>query len=165
MDTYQQALNVMAATPAMLRAILTATPGDVLTQPPTPDSWSPLRILGHLLYVERIIIGPRVRLMLEQDDPVFPPGPPENEERDAEAILADWLAARQEHLAFLRALTPEQLGRTGQHSRYGRLSIREHVVEWAYHDLDHLRQLLAALQIPLYPEIGVFKTIYPPPDA
>lgn len=165
MDTYQQALNVMSATPALLRAILAATPSEVLTQPPAPDSWSPLRVLGHLLYIENVIIGARVRLMLEEDDPVFPPGPPESEARGAEAILADLVAAREENLAFLRTLTPEQLGRTGRHNRYGSISIREHVVEWAYHDLDHVRQLMAALQTQLYPDIGGFKAIYPPPNA
>ncbi|HEY8477879.1 MAG TPA: DinB family protein [Chloroflexota bacterium] len=165
MDLYRQALEVMTATPAVLRPLLSAIPEEVLTRPPTPGAWSPLRVLGHLLYVETVIIGPRVRLMLEADDPLFPPGPPERETRPAEAILADLVTAREEHLALLRALGPEQRRRSGRHAEYGRVTVEEHVIEWAYHDLDHLRQILAALQVPLYPGIGVFQALYPPPEA
>lgn len=53
--------------------------------------------------------------------------------------------AREAILRYLRALTPEQLQRTGRHPRYGAIQVREHVVEWAYHDLDHLRQILVTL--------------------
>jgi xanthine/CO dehydrogenase XdhC/CoxF family maturation factor len=164
MSLYEQALNVLAATPTVLPAIVAATPEEVLTREPAPGAWSPLRTLGHMLYVENVIIAPRVRLMLEQDDPVYPPGPRESEDRGPDAILADWLAARERHLALLRTLTPDQRQRAGRHHRYGRITVEEHVIEWAYHDLDHLRQLLAALQVQLHPGIGAFKAIYPLPQ-
>ena len=47
---------------------------------------------------------------------------------------------------------------------YGPISVREHVVEWADHDLDHLRQILGALQSGLYPDIGAFQALYPKPS-
>ncbi len=84
--------------------------------------------------------------------------------RDARSLLADWLVARQQNLEWLRGLTPEQQARGGKHRRWGRISVREHVVEWAYHDMDHLRQIVSALQGELYPDIGGFKGLYTPPS-
>jgi hypothetical protein len=80
-----------------------------------------------------------------------------------EETLRAWRDARAENLAFLRALTPARLDQGGVHKRYGRISAREHIVEWAYHDLDHLRQLQATIEARLYPAIGGFRALYAPP--
>lgn len=78
-------------------------------------------------------------------------------------MLAAWRAAREANLAFLRTLTPAQLARGGEHPRYGHITAREHITEWAYHDLEHLRQLQATLEARLYPAIGGFRALYPAP--
>ncbi len=43
------------------------------------------------------------------------------------------------------------------------MSVEEQVCEWAYHDLEHLRQLMATEEAFLYPRIGGFRGLYPPP--
>ena len=53
----------------------------------------------------------------------------------------------------------------GRHPRWGAISVREHATEWAYHDLDHLRQLLELFQSELHGGIGVFQGLYPRPGA
>ncbi len=163
MDTYQQALDLMAATPSALEAVVAAVPAEVLDRRPGPEAWSIREILAHMLHVETRVIGQRIRLMLCEEEPVLEPAPAGPAAGDARDLLAAWLKARSASLAMLRAITPEQLARVGRHPRYGRIAVREHVVEWAYHDLDHLRQILAALQAGLYPDIGGFQALYPQP--
>ncbi len=163
MDTYREALDLMAATPAALQAVVTL-PAETLERKPGPESWSIQEVMKHMLHVETAVIGERVRLMLREHEPLLQPAPPSSQPESAREMLTKWLKARAENLALLRTLTPEQLGRTGRHPRYGTVAVREHVVEWAYHDLDHLRQILAALQVELYPDIGVFQSLYPKPE-
>ncbi len=164
MDTYQQALELMAATPATLEAIVAAAAPEVLDRRPGPEAWSIREILAHMLHVETAVIGERVRLMLREHEPILQPAPSAPQPEPAREMLAQWLKAREGNLALLRTLTPEQLSRAGRHPRYGPITVREHVVEWAYHDLDHLRQILAVLQVELYPDIGVFQALYPKPE-
>lgn len=80
-----------------------------------------------------------------------------------EVSLERWRALRRETLAWLASLDRSQLGRIGIHRRYGRISVEEHVAEWAYHDLEHLRQIAAAVEADLYPGIGGWRALYLPP--
>lgn len=64
---------------------------------------------------------------------------------------------------WLRTLSPEQLTHASVHPRHGRVTLEENVVEWAYHDLDHLRQILGALAADLYPHMGAWQGLYTPP--
>ena len=161
--TYERALEIMAITPGVLRAIVDGLPEEALRRQPAPESWSARDVLAHMLRSESTGIEPRVRAMRDQDDPELPPpAPAEVPERTVD-VVDGWVAARAANLALFRGLTPAQLDRTGRHARFGRVTIREHLVEWAYHDLDHLRQLLAALQAELYPDIPVFHALYPSP--
>lgn len=162
--TYAQSLGVLGAMPLALGSLVAALPREVLGHRPSADGWSPLEVLDHLRHVEDAVIGARIRLMLQEDHPLLepapPPGPPAD---DPAAVLAAWKAARAANLDLLRGLTEEQLQRVGTHRRYGDITVREHVVEWAYHDLDHLRQILAAFQTEMYPAIGSFQALYPQP--
>lgn len=165
-DTYQLALGVLASTPAMLAALLELLSPDDWTWSPAPEEWSPQHVLAHLLHVETSVIPMRVRRMLEADG--APLASPEPASASAQLttpteMLAAWRSARAENLAFLRPLTPEQLAQAGKHPRYGRISAREHITEWAYHDLEHLRQLQATIEARLYPAIGGFRALYQPP--
>jgi hypothetical protein len=162
LDTYEEALALLAAFPASLRAYISAAPPALLARKPAPDAWSVREVLAHMLHIETAVIPVRVRLMVERDGVPLPASPPAPEPAEAEVMLAEWLRAREENLALLRGLTPEQRAHTGAHQRYGPISVREHVVEWAYHDLEHLRQI-AAIEAALYADIGAFQQLYPPP--
>lgn len=165
-DAYPLALGVLASTPAALAALLDPLAPSGWTWSPAPGEWSPREVMAHLLHVETAVIPVRVRQMLEADGTPFArpeaPGASAQAATPAE-MLSAWQSARAENLAFLRTLTPEQLARTGEHSRYGRISAHEHIIEWAYHDIEHLRQLYAILEARLYPSIGGFRALYQPP--
>lgn len=165
-DTYVLALGVLASTPAALAALLEPLPPEVWTWSPALGEWSSRDVLSHLLHVETAIIPVRVRRMLAEDGASL--GSPAPVSAAAHStppteMLAAWRVARMDNLAFLRTLAPAQLAQTGQHPRYGRISVREHIIEWAYHDLEHLRQLHATVEARLYPAIGGFQALYQPP--
>jgi DinB family protein len=165
-DLYDVALGVLAGTPAALAAVLEPLPPSLWAWSPAAGEWSPQAILSHLLHIETAVIPVRVRRMLEEDGAPFASATPADEAETSQApaqMLADWQAAREANLVFLRMLTREQLARGGEHPRYGPISAREHIIEWAYHDLEHLRQLQATIEARLYPAIGGFRELYPPP--
>jgi DinB superfamily len=161
--TYEQALDLMESSPIVLGAIVAAASPAALARRPSDDAWSTYQVLTHLLHVETRVIGERIRQMLREDNALFAPVPPPETLDDVREILETWREARGDNLRLLRGLTPEQLARVGRHPRYGSITVREHAIEWAYHDLDHLRQILIALQAELYPEIGAFQALYPKP--
>jgi hypothetical protein len=162
-DPFDQALAILATTPEVLpRLVASIAPGLTDTRP-APEEWSPREILGHLRYVEGLLRDRIGRMVEGPGEEAMPPGPPAPEPGPVEESLAAWLAARRESLAWLRSLRPEQLERAGIHRRYGRITVREHVVEWGYHDLEHLRQLAATVEAALYPAIGGWRALYPPP--
>ncbi len=165
-DTYQLALGVLASTPAALAAVVAPLGQADWAWSPAPGDWSPRVVMVHLLHIETAVIPVRVRRMVEEDG-----APLASAEAAGEAVqrmtptelLAAWRSARAENVAFLRALTPTQLARTGEHRQYGRISAREHITEWAYHDLEHVRQLQATVEGRLYPGIGGFRALYAQP--
>lgn len=163
MSSYQRALDTLSATPSMLTAIVDSAPDVVLSSRASPEEWSIKEVIGHMLHVETAVIAPRIRQMLEQDDPTFDAAGPRETPSDLTTTMEAWRKARADNLAFLRSLSSTQQHRTGRHAKYGRISVEEHVVEWAYHDLDHLRQVLKTLQAEIYGEIGVFQALYPKP--
>jgi len=63
--------------------------------------------------------------------------------------------------AFLRALTASRLARSGIHRQYGRITAREHIVAWAFHDLGHRRHILSAFQAERCDAIGGSQSLYP----
>jgi hypothetical protein len=158
-----EALDVMRAMRTAFDAVVRSVPAEVLERRPAPEEWSPREVLAHLLYVEGLLRA-RVEAMIADADDVPmprgavapPPGAPQHS-------LAAWRAARAETLAWLSTLGPAQLERAGVSARFGRITAREQIAEWAYHDLDHLRQLLAAIEAKLYPSIGGYQRLYPPP--
>ncbi len=165
MDTFAEAVDVMTRTPKVLRGLFEAAPAEMLEHKPSEDGWSPRQVLAHMLHVETRVIAPRIEQMLRESEPALAPAPPASDSGTTEDLLDEWLAARSANVTMLRGLGASQLERIGHHARYGRISVREHAVEWAYHDLDHLRQLLAVYQTALYPDIGAFQQLYSAPMA
>ena len=128
------------------------------------DAWSPYQTLAHLLVVERDINLPRLRRLAEADGlTIDPTGESVAPGTDIESLLREWALERANNLAWLRTLTPDVLAHASIHPRHGRITLDQYVVEWAYHDLDHLGQLVGALSADLYPHIGSWQTLYGPP--
>jgi hypothetical protein len=162
-DREPTALAVMRAMPAVLDALVQAVPIDFLERRPAPDEWSPREVLGHLLYVERLLRDRMAAMVADDEETPMPKGAPAPASAAPSVSLPEWRRERGETLAWLPALGPAELERASLSPRFGRITAREQIDEWAYHDLDHLRQLLAAIEADLYPRIGGYRRLYPPP--
>jgi hypothetical protein len=49
MSTYQRALDIMVATPTVLRALVESTPPEAIERRPSDEAWSAREILAHML--------------------------------------------------------------------------------------------------------------------
>jgi DinB superfamily len=161
--SFERAIDILAGTPRVLGAIVSNLPRSAQDERPSQGAWSPREVLAHLLYAETTAIGPRVRRAVEEDNvhlETVAPAPPPGDPRQ---MSNDWADARSANLVWLRKLTPEQRAHMAHHQRFGQISVDTQVAQWAYHDLDHLRQILAVLAADLYPHIGPFQELYTPP--
>jgi hypothetical protein len=158
---FPRALDILAGTPPVLSAIVSNLPRSAHDERPRENAWSPREVLAHLLQAETVTTGPRVKRAVEQGGlDVEPPdsdAPPPGDPRE---MSNQWADARAANLVWLRQLTPEQRAVIVRHPRFGEISVDTYVAEWAYHDLDHLRQILAVLASDLYPYIGPFQSLY-----
>jgi hypothetical protein len=161
--SFERALEILAGTPPVLGAIVVNMPKKASDERPSAAAWSPREVLGHLLYSETAAMAPRIKRAAEGDSSLVevPPMPPPGDPRQ---MSNDWADARLANLVWLRELTPEQRTRIVRHPRFGEVTIETYVAEWAYHDLDHLRQILSVLAADLYPAIGPFQELYVPPS-
>ncbi|MBF6604608.1 MAG: DinB family protein [Chloroflexi bacterium] len=162
-DREPTALATMRAMLTVLDALVRSAPADFLERRPAPDEWSPREVLGHLLYVERLLRERTATMVADAQETPMPKGAPAPPAPAPIASLAEWRRERGETLAWLPTLGPAELERASVSPRFGRITAREQIDEWAYHDLDHLRQLLAAIESELYPRIGGYQRLYPPP--
>lgn len=161
---FARALDVLAGTPPVLSAIVSNLPRSAQDEHPAEGAWSPREVLAHLLHAETTSMGPRVKRASEHNNLEYEPAPAAPPPGDPRQMSNAWADARQANLEWLRRLTPEQRAHVVKHPRFGEISVDTYVAEWAYHDLDHLRQILAVLSSDLYPHIGPFQTLYSPPS-
>ena len=163
--SFERALDILAGTPAVLSAIVSNLPRSAQDERPARGAWSPREVLAHLLHAETTTMGPRVRRASEENNVRLEASnatpPPPGEPRQ---MSNEWADARTANLAWLRQVTPEQRAHVVHHPRFGEITVDTYVAEWAYHDLDHLRQILSVLAADLYPHIGPFQELYTPPS-
>jgi hypothetical protein len=153
-----------AKTPTAVRiARLRRTPDDLaqalqgrtdaeLSRRPDPENWAAKEVLCHLRDTEEFFQG-RFEMVLAMDDVKLPGPNPDRwaEERqylrnDAGEALAALRRRREETLALLDKLTPEQWKRAGTHAVRGRMTLDDFLTLLAWHDDNHLDQLRRALQ-------------------
>ena len=162
---FARAVDILAGTPAVLSAIVSNLPRSAADERPAENAWSPREVLAHLLHAETTTLGPRVKRGAEENHVHFQrsttPAPAPTDPREMSNAWAD---ARAANLVWLRHLTAEQRAHIVHHPRYGEITLDTYVAEWAYHDLDHLRQILSVLSSDLYPYIGPFQELYTPPS-
>jgi DinB superfamily len=143
-----------------------------LSRRPAPESWAAKEVICHLRDIEELFML-RFRTMLAMDEPKFlvlgempddraawgivegdaMPLDPDRwaEERqylrtDAAAALAALRRRREETLAFLGRLTPDQWRRGSIHVTLGRMTFADWVALIAAHDDKHLDQLQRAIK-------------------
>lgn len=81
-------------------------------------------------------------------------------ERDGQALVKEFVDARAESLQLVARLQPGDLTQAGQHPDIGGLTVRDVLVEWVYHDRDHVRQIPDIVQTMVWPEMGHAQRFY-----
>ena len=142
-------IAVLERTPHTLRAMLAGLPPAWTDATEGPETWSPYVIVGHLIHGERTDWIPRVEHLLAHGEAI--PFPPFDRFAQFEAsagkslpdLLDTFRDVRTESLRRLGALrlTRDDLGRTGTHPEFGRVTLGQHLATWVVHDLDHVAQV------------------------
>ena len=162
------AIEHMAATPEVLRALMTGVSDEQAYWKPKPDRFSIAELLEHLSHIEghyfrsladQIVAGDNPEIEGYDTDLIFAAGTYAG--RDAEESMAHWEDQREDNIAFLRDLDAAQFSHTARHPEVGQFTLANLVNEWALHDLGHIRQLAELVRAQLYyPGIGPFQAQY-----
>jgi uncharacterized damage-inducible protein DinB len=143
----QEPVKVQAVTPKKIERLLKGAPSSKLRKRPAPGKWSVAEILAHIADTE-LVIGYRVRTILGN------PGTPiqgfdqdswasamRYEKRDPRKSFERFCALRENNLALLKTLTPEQWEHHGMHSERGKETVKHVARMTAGHDINHLGQI------------------------
>lgn len=122
---------------------------------PTPESWSILEVVCHLVDEEREDFRQRVDFMLNRPGEIWPPIHPgawvterKYNERDLEQSLHDFLAERSISLAFLKGLESANWN-TSTTTQFGERKAGDLLGSWVAHDNLHMRQLVELRRVRL----------------
>jgi hypothetical protein len=149
----EEGIEVLTQTPGVLGSLLRGKSAAWLHARKTPESFSPLDVLGHLMHGEMTDWIPRVRMILDhQDTRTFEPfdrfgfqsliaGKSVDELLDGFAELRRW---------SLRALNElgvgeEQLALPGLHPEFGPVTLGNLLATWVVHDLGHIAQIVKTM--------------------
>jgi hypothetical protein len=148
-----EALLLLARTPATLDAMLRGLPAGWSEANEGGDSWSAFDVVGHLIHGERTDWMPRARLILEHGDA----RPFDTFDRFAQfrasaartlpERLDEFARLRRANLADLQAfgLRAADLQRPGRHPQLGAVTLGQLLATWVAHDLDHVCQIARVL--------------------
>jgi hypothetical protein len=152
-DTANDLTAALVAGPNALEGALAGVDDD-LARPARggDEGWSVVEVVCHLRDTEERA-AERMRMIRDEDDPRIA-GYDQDAwavERhyagdDLRAALAAFSRHRAAHVAALRALPPGAWGRAGTHDEWGRITIENHTIHIATHDVQHLAQIARALR-------------------
>ena len=156
-----QAAALLGGTLTVLETAFAVWPTDLLTWRPEPGAWCLLEVVGHLVETEERGFGGRIRTILAEPQPHLRPWDPDavararrDAAREPSEVLAEFTGRRTANVALVAGLTAADLDRDGEHPEVGRLTVRDLLHEWVYHDASHLQQVLAIIQAYTWPAMG-----------
>jgi hypothetical protein len=144
-----QAVAVLARTPATVRALLQGLDESWTCANEGPDTFTAFDNVGHLIDGEETDWLPRARIILAGGpDPRFEPYDrfrhyARNAGRTLPSLLDEFEALRGANLETLRSwrLTDAQLDLEATHPGLGRVTLRQLLAAWVVHDLGHIAQI------------------------
>src|SRR5262245_33628434 len=150
----EERLDRMSRTADDLASAIRDQSEAALVRRPDGQNWAANEVICHLRDIEEAHFI-RFHAILDNDDPRIYADPAAAERlaedrqytrADARQALAAFRRRRDESLAVLRPLTPEQWQRGCLHPTRGRVTIDMFVTMLAWHDDNHLDQLRRALE-------------------
>jgi hypothetical protein len=163
--TLDDAVALLARTPATLDALLRGLPDGWIVANEGGDTWSPIDVIGHLIHGERTDWVPRARIILEHGETrTFEPFDrfaqfARSEGRSLSSLLDEFATLRRDNLRELTALhlTDADLDRRGRHPELGVVTLRQLLATWVAHDLDHVTQISRVLARQYSDEVGPWR--------
>jgi hypothetical protein len=148
-----EAVNLLQRTPQAVSAILGGAPDSWQNSREGPETFSPVDVVGHLIYGEQVDWLPRVRIILECGE-TKPFEPFDRfgfhdlvQEKGIEDLLDTFAALRRKNLDSLAELRldSEKLALTGAHPGLGRVTMSQLLAAWVVHDLGHINQIVRVM--------------------
>jgi DinB superfamily len=143
----QEPVKLQGAMPKKIERLLKGAPSSKLRKRPAPGKWSVAEILAHLADTE-LVSGYRVRAILGAPGTPIPAFDQDAwaatmryEKRDPRKSFARFCALRENNLALLKSLTPEQWEYHGMHAERGKETVAHIARMMAGHDINHLGQI------------------------
>ena len=139
-------LDLLEATPAILRGLMSGISEEDARWKPAPDRFSIAEVLSHLSHSEGNCYRPRVDRFLREERPEFEPDDAQMHldvyrDADPEEDLAHFEDQREANVELLRGLPSEAGNRKALHRSAGEITLSQMLHEWALHDLGHIRQI------------------------
>ena len=139
-------LDLLEATPEILRGLMAEISEEDARWRPAGDRFSIAEVLAHLSHSEGHCYRPRVDRFLGEEMPEFEPDEARMHlelfrNRDPEEDFAHFEDQREANLELLRGLPAEAGERRALHRTAGEITLSQMLHEWALHDLGHIRQI------------------------
>ena len=149
----------LASLPSALRVLLEPYGSETLTARPAPGEWCVIEVVGHLITCDQGAFRDRIGAIAggAAAVPPFDAGAalvardPMNATLDE--LLDELASVRATSVDFIRSLEPESLSATAPYGEHGTFAAADFVLEWPYHDQDHIRQILDAVQQHYLPQM------------
>jgi len=139
-------LELLEATPAILRGLMSEISDDDARWKPAEDRFSVAEVLSHLSHSEGHCYRSRLDRFLAEDLPEFEPDDAQMyleiyKNADPEEEFAHFEEQRETNIELLRGLSADAGSRKAMHREAGEITLAQMLHEWALHDLGHVRQV------------------------
>ncbi|HEY1343255.1 MAG TPA: DinB family protein [Bryobacteraceae bacterium] len=150
-------LDLLEATPAILRGLMSEITADDAQWKPAPDRFSIAEVLAHLSHSEGHCYRARLDRFLSEERPELEPDDAQMHlalyrDRDPEDEFDHFEEQRESNVEFLRSLTEADGERRALHLETGEITLAQMLHEWALHDLGHVRQVAELVRARKYLE-------------
>ena len=139
-------LDLLAATPEILRGLMREISDDDARWKPTPDRFSIAEVLAHLSHSDSQCYRMRLDRFLKEEKPFFEADDAQMHldlyrDADPKEAFDHFAAQRRKNIEFLENLPPGSGDRKANHAEVGEITLAQMLHEWALHDIGHIRQI------------------------
>lgn len=158
------ALQLLDRTPTTLSALLDGLPDDWVMRNEGPGTWSPLQVVGHLIFCEKNNFFGRIQtIRSDVDQKRLSPFDMSSQfewtkGKNLSPLLTEFTDLRKQNLATLcsNPLSEADLHKTGLHPKMGTVTLQHVLSTWVTHDLSHTAQILRVLAKQYKEDVGPF---------
>ena len=139
-------LDLLQATPAILRGLMAEISEEDARWKPADDRFSIAEVLSHLAHSEGHCYRARLDRFLAEDRPEFEPDDAQMHldvyrHADPEEDFGRFEEQRATNIELLRGLPAATGDRKALHRSAGEITLSQMLHEWALHDIGHIRQI------------------------